>query len=95
MNSLSRREQLLAQRRRMLVAASRARRGQIVEALSDLQPALGGVERALGVGNWVRRHAVWIGAAGAALMLIKRPRGLLRMATRAWSVWRGLRALGL
>lgn len=91
MKRLLRREQALAERRRLLLVRAGAQRAQLVAALDGLQGSLGGAERALGVARWLRRHAIWIGAAGAALLLWRRPRRLLPLVLRAWSVWRGVR----
>lgn len=95
MMALHRRERLLAERRAALLARSAQQRAQIVAALGGFQPGLAGAERAFAAGRWLRRHAAWIAVAGAALLLLKRPRGVLRMAGKAWSLWSGLRAIGL
>lgn len=94
MNKLDRRERALADKRADLLTRSTAHRAQIAHALGGMQPGLAGAERAYQAGRWVREHAMWIGLAGAALLIIKRPRGVLRMAAQAWSLWQGWRRLG-
>ncbi|MDQ7990835.1 MAG: YqjK family protein [Candidatus Dactylopiibacterium sp.] len=93
MKFLSRREQLLAQRRRRLLADSRTQRAQIGFALSGVQERFARLQRLLELGRWVRQHSVVVGLTTAGLLAFRPTRRLMRMALRGWSLWRGWRAL--
>jgi hypothetical protein len=86
------RAELLAQRRRHLIAESAAQRAHLAEQAQPLASALSSLETATRIFERVRRHPEWL--AGAAIGLIAiRPRrlsALLRLGTNGLRTWHQL-----
>lgn len=91
--SLLQRERRLAARRCELLQRSQRQRDDIAQAAIGLQPTLAVADQALQIAQRARRHAPWIALAVGALIAIKRPRGALKLALRAWTMWRTMQAL--
>lgn len=93
MNRLLAREHYLAARRARLLQKSTSERARLSGALAGFGRSLDGADRAWRVGRWVGSNAGWISLGVGALMLFRRPRGLMKAAARAWALWRSWRAL--
>lgn len=84
----------LAARKERLVMRSELLRGQMAAHLHRWEPVFEGIDRVRDIGRWLRGHPEVVGAA-LVLLLVKRPRALMRWARRAWvgwKLWSGLRA---
>jgi hypothetical protein len=80
-----------AKRARLIERAARER-GDVVYALQSLAPALGFVDRCVGVLRFVVARPPLV--AGIALVLaLLRPRRAFKWARRAFGVWQGYRWL--
>ena len=90
----SRRERVLAERRRALCERSRLRRDEIADALATFSPGIGVAERLFSVAGWASRHRLLVGGLVAAGFVWSRPLRFFGLATRAWAFWRGLHSLG-
>lgn len=80
----------LALEKQRLVLRSEDLRGKFSAAAAVWQPACAGVDRLRQAADWLRRRPSLLVGLGVAL-LVARPRAVLRLAGRAWVVWRTLR----
>ena len=78
-------------RRARLVAQADRERETAVRALDDLAPALRLGEHAVQAVRYLHAHPHWIVVAVVATAAL-RPRGVLRLASRAWVGWRLVRS---
>ena len=83
------REEALRQRQLALQWRSDGLRQQLAEQSRMLQAPLAWVDRARSGWQWVQAHPQWP-LAGAAAVLLLRPRRALRWGLRAWWAWQGL-----
>ena len=81
------RQQALAARCEALQARSAGLRRQLADDSRVLHAPLALADRALAGLRWLRLHPQWL-LAGAATLLILRPRRTLRLGRRLWSGWR-------
>lgn len=81
------RQQQLALRCETLQARNALLRQQLAADSRVLQAPLAVADRVLAGLGWLRRHPQWL-AAGAATLLILRPRRTWRLGWRLWSGWR-------
>lgn len=91
--SLPSRRRRLAARREELLARSAVLRGQLATQVQAWQAPLALADQAVQGMHWLRRNPQWP-LAGAALVVVLRPRLLLRWAGRGfwvWQLWRRLR----
>lgn len=77
----------LARRREMLVLQSGQLRGQVVDQLQVVQPALVWADRLQDAWIWLRANP-WAVAAGVLAVAVWRPRRSLGLALRGWSAWK-------
>lgn len=77
----------LAARRRALQQRSAELRERLALHGEALAPAFGWADRAREGWRWMRAHP-WVPLAGAALLVLRRPRVLWRGAWLAWRGWR-------
>lgn len=77
----------LARRRQMLVLRSGQLRGQAVEQLQVVQPALLWADRLQDAWFWLRANPLAV-AGGVLAVAVWRPRRSLGLALRAWSAWK-------
>lgn len=82
---LSKSEQL-ALRRAQLVQRSGELRQQLARDATVLAPWLGAADGVRLAGAWLQRHPEWVGAGVATLVVLK-PRRVMSLGLRAWSVW--------
>jgi YqjK-like protein len=86
----------LARRRQMLVLRSGLLRGQVVEQMQVVQPALLWADRLQDAWIWLRANPLVVAGSVLAVVLW-RPRRSLGLALRLWSGWKLLqraRAVG-
>lgn len=86
------RAELLAQRRRHLIAESVAQRAHLVQQAQPLASTLSSLETATRIFERVRRHPEWLVGAAIGLIAI-RPRRLstlLQLGTNGLRTWRQL-----
>jgi YqjK-like protein len=77
----------LARRRQMLVLRSSRLRGQVVEQMQVVQPALQWADRLQDAWIWLRANPLAV--AGSVLaVVVWRPRRSLGLALRLWSGWK-------
>jgi YqjK-like protein len=77
----------LAVRRETLRLRSGLLRDRLAGEVQALQAPLAWADRAVDAALWLRRHPEWpVGLA--AVLLVVRPRILLRWGTRGWAAWR-------
>lgn len=81
------RQQLLVARCEALQARNAVLRSQLAEHSHVLQAPLALADRVLSGLRWLRAHPQWL-LAGAATLLILRPRRGWRLGLRLWSGWR-------
>lgn len=83
----------LLERRALLLQRSDALRLQFGAESRVLEPPLGWIDEARAGLNWLRRNPAWpVGAI--TVVLVARPRGVVRWSGRAfgaWRLWRKLR----
>lgn len=77
----------LLERRLSLTSDSARLRGRLVEHSRRIGPVLSGADRVMSAVKWLRDHPL-VPVAAAGLLMLKRPRSLLRWGMRAWSGWR-------
>ena len=90
MNRLNTRAELLARRRRDLIAACAMQREDIASQAQSLQHVMTSFDAGLRILNRIERHPGWLAAAAGGLMAI-RPRrlsSLLRLGTAGLRTWR-------
>ena len=91
-NFLHRHEAALAAKRQALVRASTVHREVLQVQLKHYAPVLAAADTVMAGAAWLRRHGPLV-AAGAGLgLLVVRPRRMLRLGMRAWSLWGVYRA---
>jgi hypothetical protein len=76
---------LLARQNRLLQSSAALRLRASTE-LQQMEPALAMGDRLLQAGTWLRRNPVYLAGALAVLVVLK-PRIVLRTTTRIWSLW--------
>ena len=76
---------LLARQNRLLKRSAALRLRASAE-LQQMEPALAMGDRLLQAGTWLRRNPVYLASALAVLVVLK-PRIVLRTTTRIWSLW--------
>ena len=76
---------LLARQNRLLQRSAALRLRASAE-LQQMEPALAMGDRLLQAGTWLRRNPVYLAGALAVLVVLK-PRIVLRTTTRIWSLW--------
>ena len=81
------RQQALAARCEALQARNARLRRQLADDSRVLQAPLALADRAVAGLRWLRLHPQWL-LAGAATLLILRPRRTWRLGRRLWSGWR-------
>jgi hypothetical protein len=81
------RAEQLARRRRMLVLRSGRLRGQVVDQMQAVQPALMWADRLQDAWIWLRANPLAV-AGGVLALAVWRPRRSLGLALRAWSAWK-------
>ena len=74
-------------RRQQLLRESADLRERLHAHALGLAPALTLADRGWATGRWLRDHPL-VPAAALALLVLYRPRRLLRWGRRAWSAWR-------
>jgi len=86
------RAELLAQRRRHLIAESVAQRAHLVQQTQPLAHTLGSLEIAVRIFERIRRHPEWLVGAAVGLIAIRPQRlsALLQLGTRGLRTWRQL-----
>jgi YqjK-like protein len=86
------RERLIAlrERRAELVARAGAEREAIAGLLARTDVASRWLEAGIAAGAELRRHPAWI-AGGVALLLVLRPKRVLKWVASGWSLWRVFR----
>ena len=77
----------IARRKERLSARAQAQRIAIAASFRDLGRPIGVADGALEVARFLRAHPVLV-AAGAAALFVLRGRGLVGLASRAFSAWR-------
>lgn len=77
----------LAHRRQMLVLRSGQLRGQVVDQMKAVQPALVWADRLQDAWIWLRANPLAV-ATGVLALAVWRPRRSLGLALRAWSAWK-------
>ncbi len=80
----------LALKRQRLQVEAAAQRVMLLQTLASAAPALGIADKAGAGWRWVKAHPQWL-AALAALLLVARPRGVLRWTRRGFLLWRSAR----
>jgi len=81
------RAEQLARRRQLLVMRSGQLRGQVVDQLQVMQPALLWADRLQDAWLWLRANPMVV-AGGVLAVAVWRPRRLLGLALRLWSGWK-------
>jgi len=81
------RQQRLAARCEVLQARNAGLRRQLADDSRVLLAPLAVADRVLAGWRWLRLHPQWL-LAGAATLLILRPRRIWRLGLRLWSGWR-------
>jgi hypothetical protein len=76
---------LLARQNRLLQRSAALRLCASAE-LQQMEPALAIGDRLLQAGKWLRRNPVYLAVALAVVVVLK-PRAVLRVTVRAWSWW--------
>lgn len=76
---------LLARQNRLLQRSAALRLRASTE-LEQMGPALAMGDRLLQAGTWLRRNPVYLAGALAVLVVLK-PRIVLRTSARAWTLW--------
>ena len=76
----------LLARQNHLLQRSAALRLRASAELQQMEPALAMGDRLLQAGTWLRRNPVHLAGALAVLVVLK-PRIVLRTTTRIWSLW--------
>jgi hypothetical protein len=84
MSNLSAREKQLANRRSKLVARSTAQRARLAEQAADFGHSLGGVERGISVARHLTARPLLLGAAAAALLVVRPGRAVKWIARGAF-----------
>ena len=86
----------LALKKQRLQLRAATQRVMILQALESTAPAFGAAEKIRSgwhcAAHWAKAHPEWLAGIGAAL-LVTRPRGVFRWASRgllAWRAWRKL-----
>lgn len=69
-----------------LLQRSAALRLRASAELQQMEPALAIGDRLLQAGTWLRRNPVYLAGALAVVVVLK-PRAVLRVTVRAWSWW--------
>ena len=69
-----------------LLQRSAALRLRASAELQQMEPALAIGDRLLQAGTWLRRNPVYW-ASALALLVVLKPRAVLRVTVRAWSWW--------
>ena len=69
-----------------LLQRSALLRQRAASELQHMQPALALGDRLLQAAAWVRRNPMYLAGALAVLLVLK-PRAMLRATTRVWSLW--------
>lgn len=77
----------LARRRQMLVLRSGQLRGQVVDQMQAVQPALVWADRLQDAWIWLRANPLAV-VTGVLAVAVWRPRRSLGLALRAWSAWK-------
>lgn len=74
---------------RLLRHVHRARelRAETCDLVQGFKPLVGPAEKAAGVFNWLRGNGVIVLAVMAVTLAIRRPRRIVALATRGWSLW--------
>lgn len=80
------RAQELALQRQRLRARSAALRAAIAHDVQVLAPPLALADHVRDGWRWLRRHPEWP-LGGLVLVVLLRPRRVLRVAVKAWGVW--------
>jgi hypothetical protein len=85
--------QELAARRQELLLRSAQLREQLAQHGQIFRPALRAADKVRNGAKWVQCNPIWslLGVAALAGMAVVRPRTVLHLTTRAWSVWQLLR----
>ncbi|MDP2251431.1 MAG: YqjK family protein [Hydrogenophaga sp.] len=77
----------LARRRQLLVLRSGQLRGQVVDQMQAVQPALVWADRLQDAWIWLRANPLAV-AGGVLAVAVWRPRRSLGLALRLWSGWK-------
>ncbi len=80
-------EQRVEERRRQLVVRANELRGESINLVAGFAPLLRPAEKAVVAVEWLRGHLPVVVAAMVATLLIRRPRRIMGLAARAWSLW--------
>jgi len=89
---LNRHEAALAARRQALVRASAVHREVLQVQLQRYAPVLAAANTVMAGAAWLRRHGPLVAAGTGVGLLLVRPRRMLRLGMRAWSLWGVYRA---
>lgn len=82
-----RRQQELAQRCDALQARSAELRVVLARESQVIQTPLALADQALAGLRWLKAHPLWVGIV-VAVLVVWRPRRVLRLGARAWGAWR-------
>ena len=82
----------LAERRATLIARAENQRDTLARASLPLQAPLEMVDRGVAGIRYLRNHPEWL-AGSAVLMLVLRPRRIVKWAQGGWLAWRFARGL--
>lgn len=85
-------QQRLWMRRQQLLRQSSELRVRLHRHAQGLAPVLGAADCAWSASLWLREHPL-VPAAVLGLLVLRRPRGLLRWARRGWAAWQLARRL--
>jgi hypothetical protein len=88
MSRISRNLTDLALHKARLVERAAAQRAAIRQTFARLQGPIALADGAMSIGRFLRAHPVLVGAAVAALVVLRGRGGVLSIAGRAISVWR-------
>ena len=94
MKALLLRERALAARRQDLLLRSQQLREELNHSLTAVSPGFCAADRLISIASWAHRHGLIVVGVAAAIVAWRRPRNLLTLATRSWTLWRCLRVLG-
>ena len=93
MKALLLRERALAARRQDLLLHSQQLREELDQSLTTFSPGFYAADRLISIAGWARRHGLIVVGVATAIVAWRRPRNLLTLATRSWTLWRSLRVL--
>ncbi|MFZ5557075.1 MAG: YqjK family protein [Pseudomonadota bacterium] len=79
-------------RRAQLLARAAGERDRLADGLNRYRPLAAVGDDLIRIGRSIAAHPEWI-AGAVVLLAVARPRFLLRLAGRAWVVWRALRTV--